>query len=117
MGKLKGENVDRVHHVPCYNITSSGHKVKVVIERLVQEKERFRLMKGTMISYHQGVMYTSSELDDLMHELLDNIMAEESALFPPDVKNRDDLINNDHSGVPLINEQRRKRYPLRTSRQ
>ena len=71
LGKLKGKNVDRVHYVPYCNVKSSSIKVRLVVKRLVQEKEKLEIDTGPMISDHNGVLYSSSDLNALMHEVLE----------------------------------------------
>ena len=34
LGKIKGENVDRRHLIPCSNVTISGIKIKSIVDRL-----------------------------------------------------------------------------------
>ena len=38
-GKLKGEKVEKLHTIPCANMTSSGINIKAIVWRLVREME------------------------------------------------------------------------------
>ena len=38
LGKIKGEKFDRAHLIPCSNTTSSGIKVKEIVEKLMKNK-------------------------------------------------------------------------------
>ena len=39
-GKLKGEKAEKLHSIPCVNITSLGINVKVILWRLIREMEK-----------------------------------------------------------------------------
>ena len=96
LGKLKGEHVDSVHFVPCAHTTSSGIKVNQVVKQLLDEKEKLGWIRGPAITNHQGQFYSSRELDGVMHEVLEEMFEEAKQLFPPDIKTKENLVENYH---------------------
>ena len=54
VGTRKGESNDRVHIIPCSNVTLSGIKVKETVYRLVDHKKQLGFIDGPVISDHKG---------------------------------------------------------------
>ena len=96
LGRLKGEHLDRQHHIPCTLVTSSGIRVEKVVERLVKEKELLGWVQGPAISNAKGEMFNASDLDSMLHELLDDLFERNKNIFPPDIKTKEDLIESYH---------------------
>jgi hypothetical protein len=85
LGKIKGEDGDAIHLIPCVATTSSGIKVKVAVRRLMDLKKDQGLVDGPAISDVNGNAYLSRDIDDLLHEVLEDLHTSKRALFPPDV--------------------------------
>ena len=96
LGKLKGEHVDREHNVPCAHSTKNGIRVKKLVERIIDEKEKLGQFRGPMISDKKGYLYNLSDMDELMHELLEELLSEDESLFPPDIQTRENLYESYH---------------------
>ena len=85
LGKIKGESNDAAHLIPCVLITSSGINIREVIERLIREKEDLKLKDRPAISNETGELIESSEIDNMLIELLVICYQEDRGLFPPDM--------------------------------
>ena len=48
-GKLKGEEVDQQHNIPCSRFTSCGIKVERIMWRLIKQKERMGIIRRPAI--------------------------------------------------------------------
>ena len=96
LGKLKGEHLDRQHHIPCTLETSSGLRVEKAVERLLREKERLGWIEGPAIANSRGELYSASDLDCLLHEVLEELFDEDKTIFPPDIKTKENLIESYH---------------------
>ena len=58
--------------------------------------EKIGRTSGPAISDVQGEMYTSVELDQMLKEVLEETYEEDSSLFPPDIKQVDDIASSYH---------------------
>ena len=96
LGKIKGEHNDREHCIPCSSKTTSGIDVKFTVFRLMEEKRKLGFTSGPAISNTKGVLYTSSEIDDLLIEILEELFEEEPTLFPPVVDSKLSLRDSYH---------------------
>mmetsp|Transcript_1310 Transcript_1310/g.1887 ORF Transcript_1310/g.1887 Transcript_1310/m.1887 type:complete len:182 (+) Transcript_1310:3104-3649(+) len=90
-GKLKGENFDVNHLIPCINITTSKINVRKCIQRLIVDKQRFGFKDGPAISNHEGKMLSLRDLDDMLHDLLKDNFSDNKSLFPSDILSEDDI--------------------------
>ena len=96
LGKLKGEDMDRQHNIPCSPNTNSGIKVRRVVQRLIEEKEKLGILRRSAVSDWEGKMYTAGDVDNIMHDLLENIFEVKPTLFPPDIENKESIIESYH---------------------
>ena len=96
LGKLKGEKVEKEHNIPCINITSSGINVKRIVYRLMEEKEKLGITNGPAISDRKGTSLTSTEIDQMLQEILEELYQEDTSLFPPDIKSEADIVGSYH---------------------
>ena len=85
LGRLKGEQHDLQHLIPCVNKTSSGISVRSVVNNHLQLKEQAQLFEGPAISNHEGILLTTKYVDDTIHELLIDIFYSHQSLFPPSI--------------------------------
>ena len=67
-----------------------------MVKRLLKEKEVLGWLDGPAISNCQGDIYSSSDLDCMLHEILEELFEEDKSIFPPDIKGRESLIDNYH---------------------
>ena len=93
-GKLKGEDQYREHLIPCINTTKSGIKVRNIIQRLVQIKEKHGLTTGPAISDINEFLLPTHDLDAMFHTLLMEIFEINNSYFPPTVTNQEDIGDN-----------------------
>lgn len=89
LGKIKGEDGDKVHLIPCVKTTSSGIKVEAAVHRLIEMKKTQGFVDGPAISDMNGHAYLSRDIDDLLHEVLGDLHTSARELFPPDVDQED----------------------------
>ena len=73
LGRIKGEEVERPHLIPCANTTSTLIKTKAVVRRLMHLKMKQGFVDGPAISDCQGRALSTSEFDDMMTEILEDI--------------------------------------------
>ena len=86
LGRLKGEKVEKEHNIPCTNITLSGINVRRIVYRLIDKKEEIGYSEGPAISDDKGILLTTTEIDQMLQEILEELYQEDSALFPPDIR-------------------------------
>lgn len=55
------------------------------------EKERLGYLDGPAISDAEGKMMSSSDIDDMLHEVLLEIYVEKRNLFPLDIKSKEEV--------------------------
>jgi hypothetical protein len=89
LGKIKGEDGDATHLIPCVKTTSSGIQVEVAVRRLMDLKKTQGFVGGPAIWDQNGNAYLSRDIDDLLHEVLEDLHGSARALFPPDVELED----------------------------
>jgi hypothetical protein len=77
MGEVKGEHHDRCHLLPCTVLTNSGIRPYQWIKMLIELKTRQGLHDGPAISNEKGRVLNSSNIDQAMHELLEELLMEE----------------------------------------
>jgi hypothetical protein len=91
LGKIKGEQHDRCHLIPCSNKTESGIDVKGSVARLVAYKQTKKTMDGPAITDENGRPMTCRDIDDMMHEILEELFESDRSLFPPSIKDLETL--------------------------
>ena len=82
-GKLKGETAYRNRVIPCINVTKSGIKMKNIVQRSLELKEKEGNIKGPAISDKAGFLLQVRELDQPLHDLLIDIHEKVPSLSPP----------------------------------
>lgn len=92
MGTVKGEQHDRCHLFPCAVVTSSGISVREWVWTLVEKKEMAGLTDGPAISDMLGKVRTSSQLDEQLVEILEEVFDDTPSLFPASVGSREDIV-------------------------
>ena len=85
LGRVKGEHGDRSHLLPCSEFTNSGIRVKLSLARLRKTKAAQGFIDGPAISGINGKALYSRDIDDLLHEALEEIFRTKRELFPPDI--------------------------------
>lgn len=95
-GKIKGEDTARLHLIPCINKTGSGIKVKFIVERLLKENKNLRIKSQWMITNHKGIQLSSSDFNSLFHQILEELFETRKNLFPPFIKEKDDISSSYH---------------------
>ena len=96
LGRIKGEEVERPHLIPCVNTTSTQIRIKEVVRRLMKLKLKQGIITGPAISDCQGKSLTTSEFDDMMTEILENIFGHKPELFPPHILSKEHISERYH---------------------
>jgi hypothetical protein len=83
--KIKGEQHDRGHLIPCSNVTQSGINVKGSVERLLAyNKETKGVVDGpAAMTDEKGRPMTCRDIDDMIHDVLEDLFESDRSLFPP----------------------------------
>ena len=90
-GKLKGENSFREHFIPCCSLTKSGINVRAIIKRAISVKETEGFVNGPLISDEAGLLYSTRDLDFMLHELLSELYESHNQCFPPTLTTAEDI--------------------------
>jgi hypothetical protein len=93
-GKIKGEQNDRCHLLPCCNITSSGLNVREWMWMLITQKESSRQITGPAISHANGNIVTTGFLDFKLALILEEIFDSAPEMFPVTLRNNKDELGN-----------------------
>jgi len=86
LGRLKGENHDLLHLIPCSPETSSGINIAGVLDRLLSIKVGLNFLDGPAISDDKGNLLSPKLIDDVIHEALEEIFVIDRTLFPLSVE-------------------------------
>ena len=97
LGQVKGEDHTRQHLLHCVNETSSGISVRNWVRRLRGCHSVLGRTDGPAFLNPRTLnQSTTSEMNDLFHELLLEIFEEERDLFAIDIRTSSDLIDKYH---------------------
>ena len=91
MGRVKGETHDRCHLVPCVQVTGSGIEVRRILMRHLELKRSQGNINGPAISKVNGELYKSTEIDEMLIEILEELLDEDPNEFPAEVDTKDKL--------------------------
>jgi hypothetical protein len=91
LGKIKGEHHDLAHLLPCVHTTSSGINVKQAVDDLIEIKEKHGFRDGPAISDISGVVHSVRDINDCLHEILDDLFEDSNYLFPKHVTDKEAL--------------------------
>jgi hypothetical protein len=95
-GKVKGEQFERHHLLPCCASTSSGIPVKDWVESLIKTKENNGQLDGPAISDRFGRILTTSELDNRLVAVLEDFFDNQPNLFPSHIRAKRDEIGTSY---------------------
>ena len=91
LGQVKGEHHTRQHLLPCVERTDSGIEVKVWLNRLLALHSVAMRTVGPAFINEDGIQSSTSEMNDLFHELMIEIFETKRSLFDIDVKSVADI--------------------------
>jgi hypothetical protein len=97
LGKVKGEHHGRCHLLPCTLSTDSGIKPYEWVKMLIVVKGKQGLTDGPAISDEKGRVLNSSNIDQSMHEVLEELFLSQQDLFPSSIKAKEDIESNYHA--------------------
>jgi hypothetical protein len=91
LGQVKGEHHARAHLLPCVFVTSSGIRIQLWLQQLVQLRTRKGLRKGPAICDSGGIQLTTQVLNARFVECLCDIFDEKPELFLANINNYGDI--------------------------
>jgi hypothetical protein len=91
LGRIKGEHQDRCHLIPASAVTGSNIDVKFSVERLLQHKANKGYRDGPAISDENGRLFPTRAIDDMLHEVLEDLFDSDRELFPPQIENEEQV--------------------------
>lgn len=91
LGRLKGSKGEYSYLFPSVNLTESGINVKGILSRAVKMMEFLRFVDGPLISDSEGFLWSSSTIDDMMHEILCELFSQDPSLFSVQIKSEGDI--------------------------
>jgi hypothetical protein len=94
MGKVKGENCDRCHLLPCTFKSASGIEPYTWLAQLMALKKDQNLVDGPAFSDEKGKVLSASFIDDSMHVILEELLEKDRSMFPHSIKSIDDIQSN-----------------------
>jgi hypothetical protein len=93
-GKVKGEQNEKYHLLPCCNLTSSGINVRDWMWELIALKQIHHQVSGPAISRIDGTIMTTSFLDVKLAIILEEIFDCQPELFPTTLRTNKDELGN-----------------------
>ena len=96
MGRVKGEVHDRCHLVPCVWATGSGIRVRDILSRHMKLKQQQDIVKGPAVSDLKGNVLKSTEIDDMLLEIIEEMYDESPDSFPAEIDSKEKLRDGYH---------------------
>ena len=94
LGRYKGENQDYLHLIPCVNKTKSGLNIRNMLHRIIRLKQGIGFQDGPLISDRQGMLWSSTTIDEMMSEVLKEIFVNNKSLFDVRIKDLKGIEDN-----------------------
>jgi hypothetical protein len=94
LGKVKGENCDCCHLLPCVFRSSSGIEPYVWIQQLLDLKASQNLVDGPAFSDEKGKILSATYINESMHIILEELLESDCNLFPKSIQSVDDIQSN-----------------------
>jgi hypothetical protein len=91
LGAVKGEHNERQHLIPCANETKSGIQVRRWLRRSIAANYAEGRVSGPAICDEQGVVLSTRVMNEMLHEMLEEIRVEHKTLFLADIVSRGDI--------------------------
>jgi hypothetical protein len=91
LGTVKGEHREREHLLPAVNVTGSGIPVRRWLKRVLAANRMCGRTTGPAFCNEEGVVLTSRDMNESLHEILGELLGEHPSLFLADVKTRADV--------------------------
>ena len=91
LGQVKGEHNERQHLIPCVNVTKSGINVRRWLRRTIAVNFSEGRVTGPAFCDEKGVVLPTRVMNDMLHEMLEEIRCEHKSLFLGDIQSRGDI--------------------------
>ena len=91
LGKVKGEHHVRQHLLPSVHVTDSGVQMGLWHRRVLETHLILGRSSGPAFINRLGVQSSSSDMNELFHEALLDLFEEHRDLFPPNIRDPDEV--------------------------
>lgn len=91
LGQVKGEHNERQHLIPSVNVTKSGIEVRRWVRRTLAANFAEGRKTGPAFCDEKGVVLTTRVMNEMFHEMLEEIRVEHKTLFLGDILSRADI--------------------------
>jgi hypothetical protein len=91
LGQVKGEHNERQHLLPSVNVTKSGIQVRRWIRRTLAVNFANDRVSGPALCDAKGQVLTTKVMNDILHDILDEVRLEHPTLFLADITSRADI--------------------------
>jgi len=91
LGQVKGEHNERQHLIPSVNQTKSGIQVRRWLRRTIAANYAEGRVSGPALCDERGVVLTTRTMNEMLHEMLEEIRGEHKTLFLGDIVSRADI--------------------------
>jgi hypothetical protein len=91
LGKVKGEHHRRQHLMYAVDVTSSGIQVRKIISDLILVREHQGHFNGPAICDKEGIQWTTTKANEVLHELLCFLRDHDPTLFPSHIGSHGDI--------------------------
>ena len=91
LGKVKGEHGERAHLLPTASVTQSGINVRGWIHRVIGINQGCGRVNGPALCDDEGVVLTTSNMNEVLHRLLGEIFEKHPGYFQSDIRSIADI--------------------------
>jgi hypothetical protein len=91
LGQVKGEHNERQHLIPAVNETKSGIQVRRWLRRTLAANFAEGRVTGPAFCDEKGIVLTTRVMNEMFHEMLEEIRVEHKTLFLGDILSRADI--------------------------
>jgi hypothetical protein len=89
--RVKGEHNERQHLIPSVNVTKSGIQVRRWMRRTMAANYAEGHVSGPAFCDEKGMVLTTPVMNEILHEMLEEVRAEHNILFLGDILSRADI--------------------------
>ena len=91
MGRVKGENHDRCHLIPCVNETGLEIRIKNIVRRHIDFKQDLGQRVGPAISDTNGTLFDHKRIDECLIKLLEEMYDRNNTGFPAEIDEKEKI--------------------------
>jgi hypothetical protein len=91
LGSVKGEPNERQHLIPSVNVTKSGIQVQRWLRQSLAANFTKGKVSGPVLCDANGLVLTTRIMNEMLHEMLEEICLEHKTLFLADISSGSDI--------------------------